>query len=137
MTHSPVSMTGCNATLLMCPFLNYCNIPQYQLFNKLVSRHSSKPGICTRTAKTRAIPSLYRDSFLAKVYGHCPVLRHVAQPPHIAGPLWLIRRILPYRQSFKRQLQNMTKAIIKIRFSVSFKNISGTNFVVIKQITYS
>jgi len=24
------------------------------------------------TAKTRAIPSLHRDSKLAKVYGHCP-----------------------------------------------------------------
>jgi hypothetical protein len=30
--------------------------------------------ICTRTAKTRAIPSLHRDSFLAKVPGPCPVL---------------------------------------------------------------
>ena len=29
--------------------------------------------ICTRTAKTRAIPSLHRDSFLAKVPGPCPV----------------------------------------------------------------
>ena len=28
--------------------------------------------ICTRTAKTRAIPSLHRDSFLAKVPGPCP-----------------------------------------------------------------
>ena len=27
---------------------------------------------CTRTAKTRAIPSLHRDSFLAKVPGHNP-----------------------------------------------------------------
>jgi hypothetical protein len=30
--------------------------------------------ICTITAKTRAIPSLHRDSFLAKVQGPCPVL---------------------------------------------------------------
>jgi hypothetical protein len=30
--------------------------------------------ICTWTAKTRAIPSLHRDSFLAKVPGPCPVL---------------------------------------------------------------
>jgi hypothetical protein len=30
--------------------------------------------IYTRTAKTRAIPSLHRDSFLAKVPGPCPVL---------------------------------------------------------------
>jgi hypothetical protein len=30
--------------------------------------------ICTRTAKTRAIPSLHRDNFLAKVPGPCPVL---------------------------------------------------------------
>jgi len=27
---------------------------------------------CARTAKTRAIPSLHRDSFLAKVTGSCP-----------------------------------------------------------------
>ena len=30
--------------------------------------------ICTQTAKTRAIPSLHRDNFLAKVPGPCPVL---------------------------------------------------------------
>jgi hypothetical protein len=30
--------------------------------------------ICTWTAKTRAIPSLHRDSFSAKVPGLCPVL---------------------------------------------------------------
>ena len=30
--------------------------------------------ICTWTAKTRAIPSLHRDSFLPKVPGLCPVL---------------------------------------------------------------
>jgi len=38
-------------------------------------------------AKTRAIPSLHRDNFLAKVYEYCPALRQVTQPPHIAGPL--------------------------------------------------
>jgi hypothetical protein len=30
--------------------------------------------ICAMTAKTRAIPSLHRDNFSAKVPGHCPVL---------------------------------------------------------------
>jgi hypothetical protein len=30
--------------------------------------------ICTMTAKTRAIPSLHRDNFSAKVPGLCPVL---------------------------------------------------------------
>ena len=30
--------------------------------------------VCTWTAKTRAIPSLHRDSFSAKVPGPCPVL---------------------------------------------------------------
>jgi hypothetical protein len=29
---------------------------------------------CTRTAKTRAIPSLHRDNFSAKEPGLCPVL---------------------------------------------------------------
>jgi len=42
---------------------------------------------CTWTAKTRAVPSLHRDSFLSKVPGPCPVLRQVTQPPFIAGPL--------------------------------------------------
>jgi hypothetical protein len=28
--------------------------------------------VCTRTAKTRAIASLHRDKFLAKVPGSCP-----------------------------------------------------------------
>ena len=47
--------------------------------------------ICTWMAKTRAIPSLHRDSFLAKVPApstrgaRCS--RRVTQPPHIAGPL--------------------------------------------------
>ena len=43
--------------------------------------------ICTRTAKTRAIPSLHRDHFTAKVPGSARCFRRVTQPPHIAGPL--------------------------------------------------
>jgi hypothetical protein len=39
------------------------------------------------TAKTRAIPSLHRDYFLAKVPGPGRCLRRVTQPPFIAGPL--------------------------------------------------
>jgi hypothetical protein len=35
---------------------------------------AARNKICTMTAKTRAIPSLHRDSFLAKVPGLCPVL---------------------------------------------------------------
>jgi hypothetical protein len=46
--------------------------------------------LCTRTAKTRAIPSLHRDSLLAKEPGLCPVRRQVTQPPFIAGPLAVI-----------------------------------------------
>ena len=42
---------------------------------------------CTWTAKTRAVPSLHRDSFLAKVSGPCPVLRQVTPTNFIAGPL--------------------------------------------------
>jgi len=52
------------------------------------------PGICTCTAKTRAIPSLYRDYFLAKVETQWPVLRQATQPPHIAGPLGVRYRLL-------------------------------------------
>jgi hypothetical protein len=43
--------------------------------------------ICTWTAKTRAVPSLHRDNFLAKVSGLCPVLRQVTPTNFIAGPL--------------------------------------------------
>jgi hypothetical protein len=43
--------------------------------------------LCTWTSKTRAIPSLHRDSFLAKVSGLCPVLRQVTPTNFIAGPL--------------------------------------------------
>src|SRR5512133_2734016 len=39
------------------------------------------------TAKTRAIPSLHRDYFLAEVSGSCRCSRRVTQPPFIAGPL--------------------------------------------------
>jgi hypothetical protein len=42
------------------------------------------------TAKTRAIPSLHRDSYSAKEPGLCPVRRQVTQTPFIAGPLWAI-----------------------------------------------
>jgi len=42
---------------------------------------------CTWTAKTRAVPSLHRDSFLAKVPGLCPVRRQVTPTNFIAGPL--------------------------------------------------
>jgi hypothetical protein len=46
------------------------------------------------TTKTRAIPSLHRDNFLAKVPARqlagARMLRRVTQPPHIAGPLVLI-----------------------------------------------
>jgi hypothetical protein len=46
---------------------------------------------CTWTAKTRAVPSLHRDSFLAKVPRPCPVLRQVTPTNFIAGPLCLNR----------------------------------------------
>jgi hypothetical protein len=40
---------------------------------------------CTVTAKTRAIPSLHRDSFAAKVPGPCPVLASGNMPSLQAG----------------------------------------------------
>jgi hypothetical protein len=48
--------------------------------------------LCNRTAKTRAIPSLHRDNFLAKVPGHNRCSRRVTQPPFIAGPLWVMQK---------------------------------------------
>jgi hypothetical protein len=42
---------------------------------------------CTWTAKTRVVPSLHRDNFLAKVPGPCPVRRQVTPTNFIAGPL--------------------------------------------------
>ncbi len=43
--------------------------------------------ICTWTAKTRAIPSLHRDTFAAKVpvpsTRYARMLRRVTKPPHI------------------------------------------------------
>jgi hypothetical protein len=50
--------------------------------------------ICTWTAKTRAVPSLHRDSFLAKVPGLYPVRRQVTPTNFIAGPLAQISRAL-------------------------------------------
>jgi hypothetical protein len=44
------------------------------------------------TAKTRAIPSLHRDSLAAKVPGSARCLRRVTQPPFIAGPLALTHK---------------------------------------------
>jgi len=43
--------------------------------------------IFTWTAKTRAVPSLHRDSFLAKVPGPWAVRRQVTPTNFIAGPL--------------------------------------------------
>jgi len=42
------------------------------------------------TAKTRAIPGLHREKFLAKVPGRCPVLRQVPLTNYTAGPLGFI-----------------------------------------------
>jgi hypothetical protein len=47
--------------------------------------------LCTWTAKTRAVPSLHRDSFLAKVPGPFPVRRQVTPTNFIAGPLYAIQ----------------------------------------------
>jgi hypothetical protein len=55
--------------------------------------------ICTMTAKTRAIPSLHRDSFLvppqAGYQDPARMLRRVTQPHHIAGPL-VVRDIVAH-----------------------------------------
>jgi hypothetical protein len=49
------------------------------------------------TAKTRAIPSLHLDHFVAYRDSFVAVLRRVTQPPHIAGPLGFISgRLLIY-----------------------------------------
>jgi hypothetical protein len=47
---------------------------------------------CTRTAKTRAIPSLHRDYFPAEETGPAQCSRRVTQPPFIAGPLVKMRK---------------------------------------------
>ena len=57
------------------------------------------------TAKTRAIPSLHRDSLLAKVPGPCPVRRRVTQPPHIAEPLAHIISVLQTSSGRYRNLK--------------------------------
>ncbi len=41
-------------------------------YQPCTATHVMLNKICTRTAKTRAIPSLHRDSFVAKVPGPCP-----------------------------------------------------------------
>jgi len=47
--------------------------------------------------KHRAIPSLYRDSFLAKEHALWPVLRQVTPTNYTAGPLEVIAQILPFQ----------------------------------------
>ncbi len=47
--------------------------------------------LCTRTAKTRAIPSLYRDYFPTKDETKWPVLRQVTPTNFIAGLSCAIR----------------------------------------------
>jgi len=53
-------------------------------------RASTQYNFC-HDGKKHAIPSLHRDSFLAKVPGPARCLRRVTQPPFIAGPLARIR----------------------------------------------
>jgi hypothetical protein len=43
--------------------------------------------LCTWMAKTRAVPSLHRDSFMAKVPGYNSVRRQVTPTNFIAVPL--------------------------------------------------
>ena len=58
--------------------------------------------ISTQTAKTRAIPSLHRDNFLAKVPGLCPVLSS-------GNTTSLYCRAVMLKQLVPRQLVNRDK----------------------------
>ena len=68
---------------------NFCTVTQKWSQPTCTATAPERNKICTRTAKTRAIPSLHRDNFLAKVPGPARCSRRVTQPPHIAGPLCL------------------------------------------------
>ncbi|MBN2395775.1 MAG: hypothetical protein JXC36_04845, partial [Candidatus Atribacteria bacterium] len=63
--------------------------------------------ICTMTAKTRAKPSLHRDSLSAPLARGTRILPGAVVGlrllKHTAGPLWLIAHILHVRQ-IQRQL---------------------------------
>ena len=68
------------------------------------------------TAKTRAIPSLHRDSFLAKVpsrvLGTARMLRRVKQPPFIAGPLGLNYWLPAYNKNSWDSARNKNSAYL-------------------------
>ena len=81
--------------------------------------------------KKCAIPSLHRDSFLAKVPGPCPVLRRVTQPPHIAGPLGvtvnptriLLLSILVYFDYKNGNSEDLDQAINAISKTISKEDL--------------
>ena len=57
------------------PFKSFVHRDKFPVTYQLCTATRVKLNqLCTWTAKTRAIPSLHRDSFLAKVPGLCPVL---------------------------------------------------------------
>jgi len=61
----------CTATLRHCLRPNFLHMDSLTVALKFVPRPRLHPiKICTRTAKTRAIPSLHRDLFQAKEPGH-------------------------------------------------------------------
>jgi hypothetical protein len=69
-----------------------CTLTHNLLAIKLISRHSYTPGNLYLDGKKCAIPSLYRDFYVAKDEGPCPVLRQVTPTNFIAGPLYAIYR---------------------------------------------
>jgi hypothetical protein len=62
----------------------------YLLPISIVPRHSYSSQNLYQDGKNHAVPSLHRDSFLAKEPGPCPVLRQVTPTNFIAGPLGTI-----------------------------------------------
>jgi hypothetical protein len=53
---------------------NFCTVPQKWSQPTCTVTAPEHNKICNRTAKTRAIPSLHREKFAAKVPGHYTVL---------------------------------------------------------------
>jgi hypothetical protein len=86
----PVPGLICTATLRQCLRQNFLHQDSFLLTLEFVPRSRLHPvKTCTRTAKTRAIPSS-SDRVINSSQNQDPFsagMRRVTQPPFIAGPL--------------------------------------------------
>jgi len=71
------------------------------------------------SAKTRAVPSLYRDNFLAKDWRPCPVLRQATPTNFITEPLALTEVLIHIDSTLNLEFYSLlTDSIVQYNLRV-------------------